>query len=353
VYVLGQTLDGIGYRVVLRKLNQDGVEYGSPWPMYVSTETSCYTCSDCLAQDGNGDVYVGFVCLHAQSGYDWRIRKFSRAGVEQSGWDKKIGFAGHDYLKGLAVDGQGFVTVVGYFSVDGGQQGAAKRFQPGGTEVTSGWDKQLASLPRAVAADRTNGTVCVALGSSDILRFDVNGQAAAGWPPAKTSAYGLAFASNGDLLATGEESLAMFTRKISAAGSILWSETLAHDGGFSQGRAVAVAVDGTVYAGGVQAVGGMDEWRILKYSAGGIRQLGAWENKSFGLVANDKLAAIALWKDQYVYAGGYTGETTCCKYDWRIKRYSADGTEDTIHWDKSYDTNSGQGDAMSIVVDAY
>ena len=121
------------------------------------------------------------------------------------------------------------------------------------------------------------------------------------------------------------------------------------------GNAIGVAPDGSVYVGAYSTgLGGAGyDWWLKKYNSSGTEDTTNWDLIIDGTVGNDYVYAIEVASDGSVYAAGEGfGISSSSDDDWWIKKFDAAGTEDTVNWNKSVDSN---GDAyayrMAIATD--
>jgi hypothetical protein len=134
-----------------------------------------------------------------------------------------------------------------------------------------------------------------------------------------------------------------------------WPQTF--DGGSNgAGTSVAAYSTGNVYVVGygnnlVSGSSGLD-WVIKKYSSNGIEDIVKWD-KTFDGGSAATAQSLAIGSNGNVYVVGYgtnlvgsgTGE------DWVIKSYNSDGVEDTLHWNKTFD-GGANARATSVAIDS-
>ena len=141
-------------------------------------------------------------------------------------------------------------------------------------------------------------------------------------------------------------------KKFDAAGqedTTSWNLQFDGNGGNDVAQGVAISPDGSVYVVGygsnlVDVATGVDWW-IKKYDSSGTE---LWEktcdNEGVSDYAYDVVVNIEGGGLEHVYVVGSADYSAVPGYpDWWIKKYSADGTEDTVNWNKlialnSYDT---------------
>lgn len=135
----------------LKKFSGSGVEDTSGWNKYLGGTLSEPTA---IAIDNAGQIYVagyGEDLVGTNTNRDWLIRKFSSAGVEDMGWNKKInGSAASDNgITAIATDSANNLYVAGYayklVNTNSMDDWWIKKFNSTGSEITSGWDKRFDS----------------------------------------------------------------------------------------------------------------------------------------------------------------------------------------------------------------
>jgi len=218
-----------------------------------------------IAVDGLGRSYVagatgGSLGGATKGGEDAFLRSYTRSG--QLRWTRQFGSRADDRAMGDAVDGDGFIVVVGDTSgklpgpKKGGQDAWVRKYRPDGSLL---WARQFGTLQddeaRAVAID----------GAGNIFVAGETGGALAGTPKGQTDA---------------------FLRKYSPSGSVRWTRQFGTptadyvDGAAADSSGNAWVIGGTdgdlagVNAGGFDAV-------VRKYDASGhhrwTRQFGTTE----------------------------------------------------------------------------
>lgn len=289
-----------------------------------------------IAVDAHGNVYVvgiGQKLVSDSSGTDWWIKKFNAKGVEDTdNWDKKIDNSFADEAASVTVDGEGNVYVAGYgfnlASGSSGPDGWIKKFDANGVEDTVNWDKKIDNengfeMANSVAVDG-EGNVYVAgfrngIGSLDwwIKKFNVNG----------------------------------------VEDTVNWNKTIGNKG-FDEATSVAVDADGNVYVAGsgekLVSDSSSNDWWIKKFNADGVEDTANWNKIFDGNNGDDRARSIRVDADGNVYVAGF-GEkliSDSSGNDWWIKKFDADGVEDTVNWDKKIDGNNTDDGANSIAVDA-
>lgn len=109
----------------------------------------------------------------------------------------------------------------------------------------------------------------------------------------------------------------------------------------------------SVYVAGTQRLSGTNSnWWIKKYDENGIEDTANW-NKTFGggTSFDDSPNAIAVDSGGNVYVVGYQSITTPNR-NWWLKKFSADGVEDTANWNKTFDGGGNNNEeAFAVTVD--
>ena len=136
----------IGYGETIRKFANNGTEITSGWNKTISVFDNITA----LAIDSNGNLYIGGYSYnnYSASYYDWVIKKFSSAGVEDtSGWNKVFDGDGEEYkVTDLAIDNSDNVYVVGFGTdlIHGGTRSDwwIKKFSSAGVEDSVNWNRK-------------------------------------------------------------------------------------------------------------------------------------------------------------------------------------------------------------------
>jgi hypothetical protein len=93
---------------------------------------------------------------------------------------------------------------------------------------------------------------------------------------------------------------------------------------------------------------------MLNWVAEGTEDTIYWDKKIDGTGNNDAAYAIAIDADDNVYIVGkgtnlINGSSDS---DWWIKKFDKNGNEDADNWNKQYDGNGGDDDALAITIDS-
>ena len=159
-------------------------------------------------------------------------------------------------------------------------------------------------------------------------------------------AYGLIYGTN---------SLDWWLKKFDSSGSedLNWDMNFSYnssDVGSDHLRSLAVSSDDKIYVGGDGAYSTtyQPDWWLKKFNNDST------EDVSWNKTVNDlreEIYAVAVDSQGNVYVGGFGTNliNSTSSWDWWLKRYDADGTEN-ITWNLSY--GSGSGDQIvDIVID--
>ena len=243
-----------------------------------------------MATDAAGNLYIvgeGMNQVGINSYYDWVIKKFSASGVEDLAWNKRYSGSlgsGDDGAQAIAIDPAGYVYVVGYGDnvVTAASRGDwwIKKFDFGGNEITSNWDKRLSSADysweraQAVLVD----------GAGDVY---VSGY----W--------------NENSSGNNER---WMIKKYSAAGiedAVNWNKLFSST---TSGTALAADAAGNVYAVGwtLYYFSGTsyDDWYLRKFSPTGIEDILNWDRKFDLSLGSDPIYSIAIDPAGKIYVGG-------------------------------------------------
>ncbi|HLF41426.1 MAG TPA: SBBP repeat-containing protein [Acidimicrobiia bacterium] len=280
-----------------------------------------------VAVDGQGDVYVvgqTFGTLPGQQsagGFDAFVRKYDAAGAEI--WTRQFGSSGGEGANSVAVDGAGNVFVVGSSRATMPGQVSAGEYDPylrkydsTGAEL---WTRQFGSLDDDFAVD----VAVDAAGESVVV-----GQTS-GTFPGQTPA--------------GQ--LDGFIRRYDASGGSLWTHQF---GSAADDRALSVTLDG---AGDSYVVGstngsltsgvssGLSDAFLRKYDRFGGD---VWQ-RQFGTAGADDAASVAVDGSGSIFTVGRTtgtfpGQRSAGDFDAYIRKLNATGAE---QWTRQFGTSEG------------
>jgi hypothetical protein len=378
VFAFGGWSAGGNFDVRLKKFDKDGTEDTVSWDKLLS-DSADYSESNVMAIDSAGSVYVGYYRSGGASGYDWRIRKFSAAGVEDTtNWNKTLDGdmnGGHDTLTALVIDSNDDLYAVGYCR-DGVNTNLMdwriRKFASGGAEITAGWNKAVSGdaaismdLPYAAAVDSDDnlyvtGVLYTLSGRAQVIKkySSAGVEDTANWNKSDTNLAleyrCLAVDSSDNLYLGGRGSDGLFmVKKFSSAGvedTVNWDKSFSIETP-SWITAMAVDSEDNLYAAG-RFSNGMDSgWCLKKFTSGGTEITTGWDKQLDVAGQEDIVHSMAAGglDDLYVFGVVWDGDTST--YSWAIRKYAPDGTEDTVNWNKELpaeDLDSGNG--LSIVV---
>ncbi len=155
----------------VKKFSSAGVEDTVNWNKKISSAGANDDEAFALAVDSSGNVYVvgrGEDLVSGTSSWDWWIKKFSNTGTEDTvNWNKKFDGGANPAARSVVIDSSGNVFVAGYgqhlANANSYFDGWIKKFSSGGIEDTSNWNK---ILPRS--GDTTNeAAMCLKLDTSN------------------------------------------------------------------------------------------------------------------------------------------------------------------------------------------
>jgi len=223
-----------------------------------------------VAVDSNDNIIVvGDEDPSGTDAADWRIMKFDENGT--SLWNRTENLGGTDIARGVAVDSNDNIVVVG-------EQNATDwrimKFDENGTslwnrtENPGGTDKA-----RGVAVDNSDNIIVVGeQNAADwrIMKFDQNGNSL--WnvtanPEVNDVAYSVAIDSNDRVIVAGSQNEGAGDwriMKFDGDGTSLWSETV-NPGGNDIARGIAVDGSDNIIVVGEQGETPDDNWHIRKY----------------------------------------------------------------------------------------
>ena len=135
-----------------------------------------------------------------------------------------------------------------------------------------------------------------------------------------------------------------------------WNMMIDGNGGYDVTYDIAMDSNMDVYVvGAASDISGTDsgyDWWIKKYDIYGVEDTENWDKIVDTDKETDRAKAVAIDSNDNVYVGGY-GEnlvSTTSSNDWRIKKYSPDGTEDTTNWDKAIDGGNDDSDYIQDMI---
>jgi hypothetical protein len=91
-----------------------------------------------------------------------------------------------------------------------------------------------------------------------------------------------------------------------------------------------------------------DMWGIKKFSSSGIE---LWSREWNYDTGSDIAQGISIDSEDNIYVAGFVTDASM-GLDWWMKKYDADGTEDTTNWDFGFDSGDGGDTAVSVSVDS-
>jgi uncharacterized delta-60 repeat protein len=268
-----------------------------------------------IAVDEQGNVYVTGISIGSGTYMDYATVKYNSAGVEQ--WARRYNGPGNawDWVKAIAVDGQGNVYVTGGVAAGGYDDYGTIKYNSNGDTL---W----------------------------VRRYNGPGNAGDG-------ASALAVDGQGNVYVTGGSSgsgtsLDYATIKYNSAGDTLWVRRYNGPGNGSDWTySLAVDGQGNVYVTGESyGSGGSDDYVTIKYNSAGVEQ---WTQRYNGPGNDDDWAhVIAVDGQSNVYVTGYSVGSGSYA-DYATIKYNANG--DTL-WVRRYNGPGNSDDEdNSLAVD--
>ncbi len=383
VYVVGfKRLGGANTDWWIKKYDESGVEDTAAWNKTydggASDSDNAYAC----AVDSVGNLYVGGTKNLGGGNENWWIKKFSPEGTEDTAhWDLSFdgGNSSNDQIYGMRVDALDNLYAVGRRSqASSNQDWWIKKFSSEGVEDTVNWNKTY-NGPANNTDDPQNVTIApdgsvfvvgeFESGASGhdmrIKKFDANGtEDTTNWDKSfdagNTSndiGVHVSVDRNGNVYVAGRGNRLVsqddwWIKKFDLIGTedtTSWNKFI--DGGSNSGdllRSFAMDSGGNIFAGGRLDTAGNAVWKVKKFITTGQEDL-AWD-KSFDAESTMLDDVFALATDSYgnVYAVGLCTRTATSE-DWCIKKYNANGTEDTANWNKMFDGGFNQSESAQAV----
>lgn len=274
----------------LKKFSASGVEDTVGWN---KTTGGSLSEPKGIAFDSSGNVFIaghGEDLVGTNTNRDWSIRKFSPAGIEDMTWNKKIHSSGayDDGATAIAIDSNNDVYVAGYAYCLVGSSTMddwwLKKFNSGGTEISSGWDKRFDSgsiyweRPASIVVDSANYIYVTGYwgesSSGAATRWLTKKFAAFGWEeslgwdklfPSTSEGYGIAIDAGNNVFISGtiqnkvkSSSLNdMVLKKYAADGTedvLNWDRKFDYSGYYDQALGVALGPSGEVYISGIAGI---------------------------------------------------------------------------------------------------
>lgn len=339
--------------------------------------------------DSAGNVYITGDVLNAvspTSGFDWHIRKFDANGNEiLVGWNKVFHSGGSNYDGGRAIviDAADNVYVLGSSFGGGPYSWRLKKFAPDGTEDTVNWDKNLSyafvTQPNAMAIDGSGNIYAVGFGNGLvhccsnydmwIRKFSAAGVEDMSWDKRynawsqNDSAVSVAIDAGGNVYVLssanalwGTSSLTdWWIKKFTSAGTEItsgWDKKLDSGNLYDDPGDIAIDATGNVYVSGTWGRSGAGtDWRglIKKYAANGVEDTTNW-NKLLPLQSSAPRFAPVADGNIFVFGTATTKLGAATGYDLWLRKFSAVGAEDLINWDRKFDYASGDDYAVAIAL---
>ncbi len=363
---------GSGQDWRLQKFSADGVEDTVNWNLIFDGGTNGTDQPVSAAFASDGGLILGGIESRAGTTLDFALRKFSTAGIEDTAnWAKAFdgGNNGADQVLDVATTPDGGLIAVGkrnqLASVD---DWWIRKFSASGVEDTVNWNKtieggnNLAEEANNVAI-APDGSIFI-VGSFNapatqkdwhIKKFSADGvedtvnwnKTIEGGGNLNDTAFAVAIAADGGLYVAGDFNVAgpgpnMVIKKFSANGvedTVNWNKNF--DGGNNSvdlALDMAVAPDGSLYVIGTATPAAKvdQDWWLKKFSASGVEDTINW-NKIIdgGAIQNESPRSVQVAPDGTVYVGGAFG-LGGGNSQAVIKKFSADGVEDTSNWNKSF-----------------
>ncbi|MCR9145069.1 MAG: hypothetical protein NXI24_22715 [bacterium] len=330
-------------------------------------------------------VYAISFGQRTATGQDWWLKKYSAGGVEDTlNWNLLFdgGNSGTDQPAAAVFVGDGALVIGGTdLGAGTGLDWALRKTSVAAEEDTVNWPKvfdggnTIADQIFDAAATPDGGLIAVGkrsrLASADdwwIKKYAANGiEDTANWDKSidggnnlNEEANSVAVAADGSVFVVGTfnspgSQKDWRIKKFSANGvedTINWDKSFDGGGNLNDSAfAVAIAGDGGLYvAGDFNVAGPGPNMVIKKFSANGIEDTVNW-NKNFdgGNNSVDAAIAMAVAPDGSLYVAGSATPSGKVDQDWWIKKFSAGGVEDTVNWNKQIDGGAIQNESAQTI----
>jgi hypothetical protein len=303
---------------------------GGLWPkVYDGGEGDGTDQITCSVIDNAGNIYFigyGFELVSDHSEYDWWIKKIDSSGNEiTSGWNKKLSFKDNDASSASVYDrptnavidsNNNLYVSDGYYTL---------KFDPNGTEDTSGWRKNTTSGGQTLYLDSQDNVFIVT--SSSITKYSSSG--AQLWTNTTFGGSSLAFDSSNNIAVVSS----YYTlRHLSSGGTVNWTKTLSSSTPYFYINDVVFDNSGNVYIAGygtsiINSYSKKDVW-IKKYNSSGAEITSGWDKKLDWGHSDDEEAKIIRFNgtDIIVIGQGNDLINGASKMNTWVKKFSTDGT---------------------------
>lgn len=304
---------------LIKKFSRRGVEDTANWNKDVGDPGVDEIARSVAVDDSNNIYVVGSRWNGAD--WDWMIKKYSSAGVEDTSWDMLINSGnGNDEALGVTTDSSSNVYVVGYGrNLAGGSSGEdvwLRKFQSDGTLLC----EQKLDDGAANLADR--GTAVAVNSSSSKIYV------------------------TGYHTATGPDQRLFVKRLRMSDCAVEVSATGNSSGSADYASAIKLDSSGAVYVAGVTSSSDADWW-IQKYTA----SLALTSEVNTVVSRQHAAQAIAIDSSNRVYVGGYNSSNGSVNGQnlW-IRQFSNTLVENTSAWDKNFNGTGSAADQVTALV---
>jgi hypothetical protein len=362
----------------------NGTEDTTHWNKVID---SGFEAAHSVAVDSGNNVYVSGLWgpSAAVGNMSWWMKKFDASGVEDSvQWNKQVqngpppaGLPADAILYRrvlLAVDGSDEVSVLGPDGSTSFSNSCLYRFTPAGMQLCSAsGGSYFAGIwqPRSLTLDSSNLHYVAGpkIGASDLnwtsFAWDPSNPGQTSYLPAwdynsgngDDMCHSLAIDPSDNRYLVGYVSTTLrqkdwAIRKYLPTGIVDWFKVYdgaaEADGNLGDDIAFVAAVDpnGDIYVAGTTDDGAVTSWFIKKLDAAGVEDTAHWNKQCCPGSAGDGVGprGIAFDADDNAYVIGST--LVDGTYSWVLKKFAPDGSEDTAHWNKSFE--GGMASAIAI-----
>ena len=309
---------------------------------------------------------------------DWWLKKFDENGNEDTiNWNKTFdGGFGNDIAQSIAVDSGKNLYVVGYKNNGTDADWWLKKFDQAGNEDTTNWDKifdynGVGDAASVVSIDSDDNIYVGGWNGSNhgdwwLKKFDINGnEDTVNWD--KTFDSGgtitsdfindIAFDSNNNVYVVGKRADGngdWWLKKFDPNGvedTVNWNKDIAGQNWDYAFSAVFDPSDNIYIAGH-----SMDCWWLKKFDADGVEDTANWNkvidiNTSGNINSSNQPRSVAIDSNNDLYFAGYRS-IGVEESNWWLKKFDANGFEDTVNWDKTIDGDTGLNYSTAEVANA-
>ncbi len=313
IYVVGGTdrISANGDDGLIKKYSKDGVEDTTNWDKLIHNSSLDWVYS--VITDSSNNVYVGAGTSVSSSMY-WWLKKYDSSGTEDTtNWNKLGTTNGGTGTapKSVAIDSEGNIyfggSGYGLVNILSDVDWWLRKFNPNGTEITTGWNKKINSKDDAI---------------DEICSISIDSE---------NNVYAFGYATNYVGSSTGWDWWIKKFDKDGNEDTTNWNKSF--DGGTDRTWGSAIDKYDNVYFVGsgenlVNSGSGWDIW-IKKFDKNGVEDTVNWDKKIDGNGGMDTAVDIVFDNRGFIYIVGKSenAATSSSDDDGFIIKFSSSGSE--------------------------